>query len=525
MKGYNEDNKPADKKPADKKVTVKKPAEKKEEPTNQKKAQDLFETIKDKNWRYDIKTNIEEQITDNNFSQRVVDAKIKGNKFIVFYYYNEKYLTGVGMGLKKETSPEAWKRQKSVYTIPADKKPADKKPADMTKELGGDLPTENYGGQSTKSKPKPKTDVKKELKKDLGKLLTRTLQSKTKNYPQFGTAMNIPKRSEDKVYFGGDSVTLKDVEPKIKQIKEALSKELLDQFRVLFVSGVNTEDFELLYDFKSDKVVYIKDNKIKKPAVKKVTVKKEPKKKLTIEETKEKERDEAGSEIDNNNLKIDIDELLKMRRAFRTQSTKVNKELVDRVFQDQESIDEYRRISFRKIEDKFNDDYTKSPSIMKILKNAYDNIKDKIKIDPKGTRLRNPNSKKPADKKPAVKKESVDKPADEEESEEEEPIEIKDMNHPLTIQLREVVQSLRNKIKKDAKADPSKLTSIKVIARMTRPIAEFVRKLQRDNNVEFSSNIIVKYEDDLIDNLIEDLKEIGGLKKPTTIVVNQGKKK
>ena len=114
-----------------------------------------------------------------------------------------------------------------------------------------------------KAPAKDKASIRKQLKKELGKLLTRNILSNTKNYPQFGTAMNIPPRPEDKYQFFGDRVTLKDVEPKIKAIKEALSKELLDQFRVQFISGAKSNDAELLYDFKTDTIIYTQDNKKK----------------------------------------------------------------------------------------------------------------------------------------------------------------------------------------------------------------------------------------------------------------------
>jgi hypothetical protein len=140
--------------------------------------------------------------------------------------------------------------------------------------------------------------------------------------------------------------------------------------------------------------------------------------------------------------------------------------------------------------------------------------------------------KKPAVKKPAVKKESVKKVSvkkqpveevftDSEEEEEYEPREITAMNDPLTKKLIEGTKSIRNTIKKDAKDDPSKITNMKVIIKMVKPIREFVRKLQLNNNVEFSEKIITKFEDDFIENFIDDLKEIGGLKQPASMVVNQ----
>tara|TARA_R110000824_G_scaffold245196_3_gene434218 strand:- start:159 stop:2423 length:2265 start_codon:yes stop_codon:yes gene_type:complete len=107
-------------------------------------------------------------------------------------------------------------------------------------------------------------------------------------------------------------------------------------------------------------------------------------------------------------------------------------------------------------------------------------------------------------------------PAEEEEEEEEEDErskrkEIKDMSDPLVTKLREVVQSIRNKAKKDAKADKSKVT-IKSINKTAGFIGGFVEKLENDNKIRFSEQILEKYQYDLIRNLRDDLKEIAGLK-------------
>ena len=91
-----------------KKPDVKKPDVKKQEPTNTKKAKDLYETIKDRNWNEAIKRVIELQLKDKKY--RVIDATIKGNKFTIFYYMDDKKI-----------------KDKSVYDIPAVKKPAVKK--------------------------------------------------------------------------------------------------------------------------------------------------------------------------------------------------------------------------------------------------------------------------------------------------------------------------------------------------------------------------------------------------------------
>jgi len=129
--------------------------------------------------------------------------------------------------------------------------------------------------------------------------------------------------------------------------------------------------------------------------------------------------------------------------------------------------------------------------------------------------------KKESVKKPAVKKVSVKKPppveedeeSDSDYDEEEEPREITAMNDPLTRDLIRVVQLMRNKILKEAKEDPSKLTSRNVIIKKIKPIRQFIRDIQLKNNVEFSEAITTKYESDFTENLIDDLMEIGGLKK------------
>ena len=265
-----------------------------------------------------------------------------------------------------------------------------------------------------------------------------------------------------------------------------------------------------------------KGNKsVDKPADKKPAVKKPPEKGekfansgLSLKEIMKK--------IDK--LVIDmVKEITKIPKEDR--DTKDKRELLYRIFKKRgytfiETFDNGTREEFELIEDYFNE-------------NGFDKIENAMTLNIKKVLDKKPAVKKVSVKKPApppavkkvsVKKPPIKKPPTEEvftDSEEEEPIEITAMNHPLTKKLIEGVQSLRNKIKKDAKADPSKLTNMKVIVKMVRPIREFVRKLQSDNNVEFSSPIIVKFEDDLINNLVDDLKEIGGLKKPTTIKVNQ----
>jgi len=162
------------------------------------------------------------------------------------------------VGLKKIDHWEEVEKKKRVVTklqskglLQIGKKPD--KPARI------DTSNKNKG-KVLKSEPKKelsKKEIVKQFKKELGKLLHRTLQSNTKNYPDFGTAMNFPNKI-------GDKVSLEDAEPKIKEIESALSKELLDKFRVLFIAGKGSNDAELLYDFKTKKVIFTKDNKKKK---------------------------------------------------------------------------------------------------------------------------------------------------------------------------------------------------------------------------------------------------------------------
>jgi len=162
------------------------------------------------------------------------------------------------VGLKKIDHWEEVEKKKRVVTklqskglLQIGKKPD--KPARI------DTSNKNKG-KVLKSEPKKelsKKEIVKQFKKELGKLLHRTLQSNTKNYPDFGTAMNFPNKI-------GDKVSLEDAEPKIKEIESALSKELLDKLRVLFIAGKGSNDAELLYDFKTKKVIFTKDNKKKK---------------------------------------------------------------------------------------------------------------------------------------------------------------------------------------------------------------------------------------------------------------------
>ena len=387
MKEQNEVKKPSDKKPADKK-----PTDKKEEPTNTKKAKDLYETIKDRKWRDDIKDKIELQLQvrpNSTPSDRVVDAIIKGNKFTIFYYYTDDYHTFYNTIHKKETRPELFKRQKSVYTIPADKKPTVKKPADMTKELGGDLPTENYGGQSTQSKPKPKPAVKK-------------------------PPPPPPADEKNKVI----NIWKKVLNP---QLRIARNNNNTDEMKKLLNQSIET-----LAEYYANNT----SDPYSKPLV-----------------TKYKKYIKNGKD-----------------------------EKLIKAYGDNKELKEGRQIIWKKVD--ITDLFKKDKTIMK---------------------------------PPPPPADDSEEEEEEEEDERSKRKEIKDMSDPLVTKLREVVQSIRNKAKKDAKADKSKVT-IKSINKTAGFIAGFVEKLENDNKIRFSDNILEKYQYDLIRNLRSDLKEIAGLK-------------
>tara|TARA_R110002167_G_scaffold43483_4_gene131301 strand:+ start:1259 stop:2833 length:1575 start_codon:yes stop_codon:yes gene_type:complete len=117
------------KKPAVKKEVkkeVKKPAVKKDEPTNTKKAQDLYETIKDRKWNSTARSKLKSHWTYDAVKYRVVDATIKGNKFTIFYYHTDDWI-GFHYGYdksdyteqdKKDIDRDMKKRNKAVFTIP-----------------------------------------------------------------------------------------------------------------------------------------------------------------------------------------------------------------------------------------------------------------------------------------------------------------------------------------------------------------------------------------------------------------------
>ena len=132
IKKANKSDKPEVKKP-----DVKKPAVKKEEPTNTKKAQDLYETIKDKKWNSVTRSKLESYWTYDAGRYRVVDATIKGNKFTIFYYFTDNWVeftygydkSDYTEQEKKDIDTIMKKRQKAVFTIPAEK-PEVKKPVE-----------------------------------------------------------------------------------------------------------------------------------------------------------------------------------------------------------------------------------------------------------------------------------------------------------------------------------------------------------------------------------------------------------
>jgi len=103
-----------------------KPVVKKEDQTNQKKAQDLYETIKDRNWNPTVKSKIDLQLSNPKY--RVVDATIEGKKFSIFYYMTDKWIDGMyGYDRADDTEQEKKdidtmmkKRHKAVFKIPAE---------------------------------------------------------------------------------------------------------------------------------------------------------------------------------------------------------------------------------------------------------------------------------------------------------------------------------------------------------------------------------------------------------------------
>ena len=189
---------------------------------------------------------------------------IKGPKLTPTHFEFDSLRRVARLPFWDEHKYELIKKPEAPAFVEVDLKEFDKARADKARAPKA-VPKPAPKKEAPKKAPaKDKESIRKQLKKELGKLLTRNILSNTKNYPQFGTAMHIPPRPEDKYQFFGDRVTLKDVEPKIKAIKEALSKELLDQFRVQFISGHGSNDAELLYDFKTDTIISTQDKKKKK---------------------------------------------------------------------------------------------------------------------------------------------------------------------------------------------------------------------------------------------------------------------
>jgi len=544
--------------------------------------------------------NLEEQIKDS-WDQDELNYKKQYNTLVKKYSKNElvesdkakltklfndikeDYITiddGVIQEEMKSWSPIV-KVMKNIKKIIAsiDKKPPAKKvsvvkPADMIKELGGDLPTENYGGQSTKGKSKKdlypayvptEADKKKDkLIKDLEIVSTRLKETLLKNKNNFG--------------FNSDPVnTNKDFKQLFQQLVTQLHTKDLKKLPVIMeniksiVNTINAYPPKDNEGIKSPLIKYpalsdrtdpknfknfineksrLSRNKILKERRDALKPKKEVVKKPTKEDKALQKKNDYDEDIERRLKKLDDDvksnknvfgefagnkqgdfmklftEIYKLGRGivpkdFSSKSMEYAKNLLNIVYsnppKDREGLIMPEKAFglngiFKPWKKFLNED--KKPAVKKEVKKPADMTKELGGDLPTENYGGQSTQSKPKPK-PAVKKPPIKKPVTEEvftDSEEEEPMEITAMNHPLTKKLIAGVQSLRNKIKKDAKADPSKLTSIKVIARMTRPIAEFVRNLQRDNNVEFSSNIIVKFEDDLIENLIDDLKEIAGLK-------------
>ena len=104
---------------------------------------------------------------------------------------------------------------------------------------------------------------------------------------------------------------------------------------------------------------------------------------------------------------------------------------------------------------------------------------------------------------------------DESEDEEDARLKRKEItarNDPLTDKLR-VVISMKDKILKKVKNDPTLIQgetarkSNKLIGDLVKPILEYIKKLENDNNIRFSESILDQYQLQLIQNLRSDLKE------------------
>ena len=217
-------------------------------------------------------------------------------------FINEKSRLSRNKILKERR--DALKPKKEVV-----KKPAVKKPADMTKDLGGDLPTENYGGQSTQSKPKPKPKpaVKKvSVKKPIPKPPPVSKPNKgvkvSQEKSEISVLKNLKSNCMEKMKFS--KIFLEGV-------KENWSTKFLKDYEkdlsIRFESELDFRNYEQNFnDIKntcgiSEANIYkkafdnwIKQNKIyvpkPKPAVKKPAVKKEVVKKLAPPPADEKNK-------------------------------------------------------------------------------------------------------------------------------------------------------------------------------------------------------------------------------------------
>ena len=72
---------------------------------------------------------------------------------------------------------------------------------------------------------------------------------------------------------------------------------------------------------------------------------------------------------------------------------------------------------------------------------------------------------------------------------------------------------MKDKILKKVKNDPTLVQgetarkSNKLIGDLVKPILEYIKKLEDDNNIRFSESILDQYQLQLIQNLRSDLKE------------------
>ena len=130
------------------------------------------------------------------------------------------------------------------------------------------------------------------------------------------------------------------------------------------------------------------------------------------------------------------------------------------------------------------------------------------------------NEEKPAEKKkevvkkpappPAEKKKEVVKappPAEKKDDPRMKYEEITDMSDDRTRMLQKITQGIQTKILKNARANPSSITSAS-IKTLVREISNFITMMENDKKIRFSDKIVEKYVTQRIEYLEGDLLEI-----------------